>query len=124
MLTRNLRYLLALSVERHFARAAAACQVTQPTLSAGIKHLEGVGLAQGIAAEAGTELAKLGRVKVLSGTTMEVASAKGWTSKTMADSLGIQYLIEGSVQRSGSEFVVSLRLINARTDDALWGAPE
>ena len=40
MLTRNLRYLLALSVERHFARAAAACQVTQPTLSAGIKHLE------------------------------------------------------------------------------------
>ena len=40
MLTRNLRYLLALSVERHFARAAAPCQVTQPTLSAGIKHLE------------------------------------------------------------------------------------
>ena len=40
MLTRNLRYLLALSVERHFARAAGACQVTQPTLSAGIKHLE------------------------------------------------------------------------------------
>jgi len=40
LLTRNLRYLLALSVERHFARAAASCQVTQPTLSAGIKHLE------------------------------------------------------------------------------------
>ena len=40
MLTRNLRYLLALSAERHFARAATACQVTQPTLSAGIKHLE------------------------------------------------------------------------------------
>lgn len=40
MLTRNLRYLVALSAERHFARAAAACQVTQPTLSAGIKHLE------------------------------------------------------------------------------------
>lgn len=40
MLTRNLRYLVALSAERHFARAAAACQVTQPTLSAGIKSLE------------------------------------------------------------------------------------
>ncbi len=40
MLTKNLQYLVALSHERHFARAAAACQVAQPTLSAGIKQLE------------------------------------------------------------------------------------
>lgn len=40
MLTRNLGYLLALSTERHFARAAAACRVTRPTLSAALKHLE------------------------------------------------------------------------------------
>ena len=35
-----LRYLIALERERHFARAASACQVSQPTLSEGIKHLE------------------------------------------------------------------------------------
>ena len=40
MLTKNLQYLVALSHERHFARAAALCQVAQPTLSAGIKQLE------------------------------------------------------------------------------------
>jgi DNA-binding transcriptional LysR family regulator len=40
MLLKHLLYLTALARERHFARAAAACQVTQPTLSAGIKHLE------------------------------------------------------------------------------------
>jgi DNA-binding transcriptional LysR family regulator len=40
MLLKNLEYLVALSRERHFARAAATCQVTQPTLSAGIKQLE------------------------------------------------------------------------------------
>jgi DNA-binding transcriptional LysR family regulator len=40
MLLRNLRYLEALAREQHFARAAQACQVTQPTLSAGIKQLE------------------------------------------------------------------------------------
>jgi DNA-binding transcriptional LysR family regulator len=40
MLLRNLRYLEALAREQHFARAAKACQVTQPTLSAGIKQLE------------------------------------------------------------------------------------
>ncbi len=31
---------MSLARERHFARAAAACSVTQPTLSAGIKQLE------------------------------------------------------------------------------------
>ncbi|HXY31518.1 MAG TPA: LysR family transcriptional regulator [Gemmatimonadaceae bacterium] len=40
MLLKNLEYLSALARERHFARAAAACRVTQPTLSAGIKQLE------------------------------------------------------------------------------------
>jgi DNA-binding transcriptional LysR family regulator len=40
MIVRNFEYLLALNKERHFARAAAACYVSQPTLSAGIKQLE------------------------------------------------------------------------------------
>ena len=40
MLIKQLEYLAALARERHFARAAAACGVTQPTLSAGIKQLE------------------------------------------------------------------------------------
>ncbi len=36
----KLEFLLALARERHFGRAAEACGVTQPTLSAGIKQLE------------------------------------------------------------------------------------
>lgn len=40
MLIRQLQYLTALARERHFARAAAASNVTQPTLSAGIKQIE------------------------------------------------------------------------------------
>ena len=36
----QLRFLSALAAERHFGRAAAACAVTQSTLSAGIKELE------------------------------------------------------------------------------------
>jgi DNA-binding transcriptional LysR family regulator len=40
MLLKHLQYLSALANERHFARAAAVCKVTQPTLSAGIKQLE------------------------------------------------------------------------------------
>lgn len=36
----KLEYLIALARERHFGRAADACGVTQPTLSAGVKQLE------------------------------------------------------------------------------------
>lgn len=40
MLNRKYRYLIALSQERHFGRAAAACNVSPSTLSAAIADLE------------------------------------------------------------------------------------
>jgi DNA-binding transcriptional LysR family regulator len=36
----KLDYIIALAREKHFGRAAEACGVTQPTLSAGVKQLE------------------------------------------------------------------------------------
>ncbi len=41
MVIKQLQYLVALGQDRHFGRAAGRCNVTQPTLSAGIKQLEG-----------------------------------------------------------------------------------
>ncbi len=40
MQLRQLEYLVALARERHFARAAAACHVSQPALSASLARLE------------------------------------------------------------------------------------
>ena len=40
MVLRQLEYLAALAREKHFGRAAQACHVTQPTLSAAIRLLE------------------------------------------------------------------------------------
>jgi len=37
----RLEFIIALARERHFGRAAEACGVSQPTLSSGIKQLEG-----------------------------------------------------------------------------------
>jgi Bacterial regulatory helix-turn-helix protein, lysR family len=38
----KLNFLIALAQEQHFGKAAEACGVTQPTLSAGIKQLEDI----------------------------------------------------------------------------------
>jgi DNA-binding transcriptional LysR family regulator len=40
MLHRHLAYLVALANEEHFARAAEACNISQPTLSAALRQLE------------------------------------------------------------------------------------
>lgn len=40
MFIRQMTYLVALAREKHFGRAADACNVTQPTLSSGLKALE------------------------------------------------------------------------------------
>lgn len=40
MFVRQMSYLVALAREKHFARAAESCNVTQSTLSAGLKALE------------------------------------------------------------------------------------
>lgn len=40
MILRHLEFLAALAREKHFARAAKSCKVTQSTLSAGIKQME------------------------------------------------------------------------------------
>ena len=40
MTLQELKYLVAVTDYRHFGRAAAACHVTQPTLSAGLRSLE------------------------------------------------------------------------------------
>jgi len=49
MFIRQLDYLVTLAREKHFARAAEACHVSQPALSTGIRNLEeelGVGIIQ------------------------------------------------------------------------------
>lgn len=40
MLIRQLEYLVALAVEKHFARAAERCEIAQPTLSLALRQLE------------------------------------------------------------------------------------
>ena len=71
---RQLRYLVALAREKHFARAAETCGVAQPTLSAGLRHLE---------EDLGVLVVERGnRFK---GLTPEGERVLGWAQRILAD---------------------------------------
>ena len=79
MIVRYLEYIVALAREQHFARAAKACHVTQPTLSAGIKQLEdslGVLIVE--------------RRQRFAGFTPEGERVLAWAQRILADYRGLE----------------------------------
>jgi DNA-binding transcriptional LysR family regulator len=90
MFLRQLEYLAALGRERHFGRAATACHVSQPTLSAGIRSLE---------RELGVPLVRRGRT--FEQLTPEGELILGWAQRALADIESLQQ--EASRLRGGLE---------------------
>ena len=88
MILQNLRYLDALAREKHFSRAAGACGVTQPTLSAGVKQLED---------DLGLLIVRRGQR--FEGLTAEGERILGWARRILADCESLQQ--EASVLRGG-----------------------
>lgn len=78
MIVRQLAYLAALAREGHFGRAAAACHVTQPTLSAGILRLE---------RELGLPVVR--RTQRYEGLTPEGERVLEWAQRIVADVEGL-----------------------------------
>jgi DNA-binding transcriptional LysR family regulator len=74
VLLRHLKYLTALARERHFARAAAASDVSQPALSAAIRQLE---------EELGVPIVERGNRFI--GLTSEGELVLAWARRTLSD---------------------------------------
>jgi DNA-binding transcriptional LysR family regulator len=79
MILRHLEFMTALAREKHFARAAASCHVTQSTLSAGIKQME---------ESLGVLLVERGQRFM--GLTPEGEKALEWAKHVIADYEGLQ----------------------------------
>lgn len=81
----KLEFVLALARERHFGRAAEACSVTQPTLSAGLKSLEealGVLIVQ--------------RSSRFRGFTPEGERVLGWARRIVGDAKAMRQELEAA----------------------------
>ncbi|WP_326498531.1 LysR family transcriptional regulator [Mycobacterium sp. Aquia_216] len=95
MLLRQLEYFVAVSRERHFARAAEACYVSQPALSASIAKLE---------RELNVTLINRGRN--FEGLTVEGERLVVWAKRVLAVHDGL--VAEAAALRSGISGVLRL----------------
>jgi adenylate cyclase len=76
--------------------------------------------ADGITEDLTTDLSRLADMFVISRNTAFTYRNKPIDTRQIGRELGVRYVLEGSVRRSGSQLRVSAQLIDAATDAHLW----
>jgi TolB-like protein/DNA-binding winged helix-turn-helix (wHTH) protein len=76
--------------------------------------------ADGITEDLTTDLSRLADMLVMSHDTAFTYKGKAISAKRILDELGVRYILEGSVQRSGDEVRINAQLIDTDTDTNLW----
>jgi adenylate cyclase len=76
--------------------------------------------ADGITEDLTTDLSRLADMLVISRNTAFTYRNKPVDTKQIGRELGVRYVLEGSVRRSGSQVRVNVQLIDAETDTHLW----
>ncbi len=76
--------------------------------------------ADGIQDEILTRLSKIGVLKVISRTSTEPYRSRAENLRQIARDLGVTYVVEGGVQKSGDAVRVNVQLINATSDVHVW----
>jgi TolB-like protein len=76
--------------------------------------------ADGITEDVTTDLSRIPHMFVISRNTAFTYKNKPIDTKQIGRELGVRYVLEGSVRRSGNRVRVSAQLIDAETDAHLW----
>jgi TolB-like protein/Tfp pilus assembly protein PilF len=76
--------------------------------------------ADGITEDLTTDLSRIAGMVVISRNTAFTYRNKAVDTKQIGRELGVRYVLEGSVRRSGNQVRVSAQLIDAETDAHLW----
>jgi TolB-like protein/Tfp pilus assembly protein PilF len=67
-----------------------------------------------------TKLADIGDLKVISRTSTARYASHPDDLKTIGEQLGVATILEGSVQKAGNEVLITVQLIDTRTDGHIW----
>jgi TolB-like protein/class 3 adenylate cyclase/Tfp pilus assembly protein PilF len=81
---------------------------------------DNVYFADGIQGEVLTRLAKIADLKVISRTSTQGYQSEPGNLAEIAKQLGVANILEGSVQKSGSQVRVNVHLVNVQTGSQLW----
>jgi adenylate cyclase len=76
--------------------------------------------ADGVTEDLTTDLSRISHMLVISRNTAFTYRDKPVNAKQIGRELGVRYVLEGSVRRSGNQVRVSAQLIDAATDTHLW----
>jgi adenylate cyclase len=76
--------------------------------------------ADGITEDLTTDLSRIGGMFVISRDSAFTYKDEPVNAKQIGRELGVRYLLEGSVQRSGNQVRINAQLIAADTDAHLW----
>jgi adenylate cyclase len=76
--------------------------------------------ADGITEDLTTDLSRIADIFVISRNTAFTYQGKRVDTKQIGRELGVRYVLEGSVRRSGNQIRVNAQLIDAETDAHLW----
>jgi adenylate cyclase len=76
--------------------------------------------ADGITEDLTTDLSRIADMLVISRDSAFTYKDKAVNAKQIGRELGVRYVLEGSVQRSGNQVRINAQLIDAETDTHLW----
>ncbi len=86
-----------------------------------VPHPEGDYFSDGLTDEVITDLSSVRNLRVISRTSSMRLKGASQDIGQLAASLGVQYVLEGSVRASGSQFRVTAKLIDTASDSLVWG---
>ena len=76
--------------------------------------------ADGLTEEVIADLSKVQEIRVISRTSAMVLKGSGRNVRSIADELHVEYVLEGSVRRSGDQVRITAQLIDAGSDMHVW----
>jgi TolB-like protein len=77
---------------------------------------------EGMTDEIITQLAQIPGLKVISRLSAVAVKDRNLTLPQIAETLGVQHVVEGTLRRSGDSVRVNVQLVDARRDAHLWAA--
>jgi serine/threonine-protein kinase len=100
------------------APEGAAVAILRPEVMASDPRVTPLG--SGIAQEIGVALRQVEGIRITSDASVAALQGRGYTMRQIADSLGVQLIVAGSVQSDQTRAHVTLQLVDAARDDVVW----